>query len=277
MKHIAVFLAAAGTVAIPNSAMAQDHGHLNVGAAGTNQNDALVFDEPEIFELASDFVKTLIHTNTGRFAGYFVGNLTVTALSPTPGHPAYATNAAAPGSWIFAELSSVDGPAGGQFAFWEAGAVTPTITLPTGTTGTNTWRLSESDGSSGTDPYGHIHGRRFTATLPGIYTVGFRALDFSANGTAGAPIHSASTELKIHFQAGDNIHSVQPEVNQTRVTFVARAGYNWQVQAATTLSPPNWSAIGSPVPGDDHFHEVVDASPVEGTRMFRVEGAPMVP
>lgn len=62
--------------------------------------------------------------------------------------------------------------------------------------------LSESDGSPESDPYGHIHGRRFTATKPGVYTAWFRAFDTSVNGANGGPIHAPSEALPIRFLAG---------------------------------------------------------------------------
>jgi hypothetical protein len=249
---------------------AQDHGHLNIGASGTNQNDALLFDESDIFDTASGYVNTLTYTNSGRFAGRYVGNLTTTALAATPGHPAYASNAAAFGSQIFAELASVEGPAGGTFSFWESGATSPTVSLSAGSTGTNAWIISENNGSAGSDPYGHIHARRFTATVPGIYIVGLRALDRSMNGVGGGPIHSPSAVLKIYFQAGVQVKGVNIISNQARVTYSAPAGATWVLEASTNLSPSAvWTPVGTPLPGDDHFHEVIDTEPVAGARFYR--------
>ncbi len=271
MKPIAVIFATIGIVAF--NSPAQDHGHLNVGAIGTNQNDALTFDEGEIFDIAANYVKTLVYTNTGSYAGFYVGNITLTGLAATSGHPAYSPNAAALGSWIFAELSSVEGPAGGAFAFWETGATSPTISVPCGATGTNIWRLSETSGAPGTDPYGHIHGRRFTATLPGIYMVGFRARDLSTNGASGGPIHLPSEELKIYFEAGVNIKSVEPATNQTYVTFAAPLGKSWTVEASDTLGPgANWTSVSLPTTGDDYFHKITDTNQIAPQRFYRTKG-----
>jgi hypothetical protein len=264
-------------VSVQLVAVAQDHGHLNVGAVGTNQNDALTFDNAAIFEVAADYVKTLTFTNGSTYAGYYQGNITLTALAATEAHAGPEPNAPALGSQIFAQLVSVDGPTGGAFAFWDTGATNPTISRACGTTGTNTFVLSQNGGLPGSDPYGHIHGRRFTATVPGIYNVGFRAFDVSTNGVGGGPIHSPSDVIKMYFQAGDNIHFIEPDVDHTHVTFGARAGYSWQLQAATMLNPPDWQAIGAPVTGDDYFHEVEDDNPVAGLRYFRVKGAPLAP
>ena len=259
------------------SAFAQDHGHLNVGAVGTNQNDQLTFDNGEDFNTETNYVKTLTFANSSTYAGYYQGNLTFTVLAATIDFLGPVDNAPALGSRIFAQLISVEGPAGGVFAFWDTGATEPTFNLPCGTTGTNTWRLSQNDGSPGTDPFGHINGRRFTATKPGISTVGFRALDFSTNGVNGGPIHTPSDVIKMYFQAGDNIKAIKPDADHTQVTFGARAGYTWQVQTTTALNPFDWQPTGAPVAGDDFFHDVVDINPVVSNRFYRVEGIPVIP
>ena len=71
-------LLASMIVSVRLAAVAQDHGHLNVGAVGTNQNDALIFDNAAIFEVATDYVKTLTFTNGSTYAGYYQGNITLT-------------------------------------------------------------------------------------------------------------------------------------------------------------------------------------------------------
>lgn len=249
---------------------AQDHDHLNIGALGTNQGDALVFDASYLFATNGGYVNTLTYTNSGRFAGRYVGNLTTTALAATPGHPAYAINAPALGSQLFVELASVSGPAGGTFSFWESGATSPTFNLTAGSTGTNAWQISENNGSPGSDPYGHIHGRRYTATLPGVYVIGLRALDRSTTGSGGGPIHSPSIVLYVYFQAGVHVRNVNIVSNQAFVTYSAPAGASWSLQSATNLGPGAvWTTIAGPIVGDDYFHEVVDTNLVFGDRFYR--------
>jgi hypothetical protein len=276
MKYLPLF-ALASTCAFTMSTFAQDHGHLNVGAVGTIQNDQLTFDNAAIFNTAANYVKTLTFATSGTYLGYYQANITLTSLAATPAHLGPISNAPALGSRIFAQLVSVDGPIGGAFAFWETGATTPTISLVCGTTGTNAWQLSENDGSPGSDPYGHIHGRRFTATKPGVYTVGFRAFDFSTNGAGGGPIHTASAVMKMYFQADDNILSVKSDVTSTRITFGARAGFAWQVQAIASLTDAEWTDVGSSVTGDDYLHDLVDGSSVTTNRFYRLQGTPVLP
>jgi hypothetical protein len=260
-------------VTLQLAARAQDHGHLNVGAVGTNQDDPLTFDNAAIFEIAANYVKTLTFTNSSTYAGYYQGNITLTVLAATADHAGPEPDAPALGSQIFAQLVSVDGPAGGVFAFWDTGATNPTISLACGSTGTNIFRLSENDGSPGSDPYGHIHGRRFTATKPGIYTVGFRALDYSTNGVGGGPIHTPSAVTRIYFQADVNLKGIEPDVDHSRVTFSAPVGKSWLVEAADSPGTnATWTTIGAPVAGDDYFHEIIDDTPVAGQRFYRARG-----
>lgn len=253
---------------------AADHGHLNARSVGTKQGDKLTFDNGADFSSNSGYVKTLTYTNGATYASYYQANITLTALAQTPLNAGPVPNAPSPGSLIQVQLVSVEGPAGGSFAFWDTGATKPTISLSSGETGTNMWRLTQNDGSPGADPYGHIHGRRFTATQPGIYTVGFKLFDTSTNGVNGGPIHTPSDVFKIYLQAGVNILSLEPDAEEghSHVRFSAPAGSNWQLEVSDAVGPQaKWSSVGAPIMGDDYFHEVEDEHPVEGERYYRVK------
>lgn len=251
----------------------QDHSHFNIGAATTAQNDPLIFANRDIFETATNYVKTLTLATNGTYAGYYQGNITFTGLAATEAHAGPEDFAAALGTKIHAQLVAVAGPAGGVFSFWETGATTPTISLTSGTTGTNTWQVSENDGSPGSDPYGHFHGRRFTATTPGIYTVSFRAFDFSTNGMGGGPIHPPSSIVQVYFQAGVNLKAIEPDVDHTHITFSAPIGKTWVVEASDSAATNAvWMTISTPLLGDDYFHEITDETPVEGKRFYRSRG-----
>ena len=234
------------------SAFAQDHGHFYVGAAGTNQNDQLIITNATDFATNTGYVKTLTFTNAGRYAGYFQGNITFEALSAFNflGDP--ISGSAALGSWIHAQIVSVEGPANGVFSFWEAGATVPTINIPCGTTSTNTWHISNNNGAPETDPFGHIHNRRFTATTPGVYVVSFKALDRSSNGVGGGPIHTDSEILKVYFQAGINLASFSRTGNFTTATFGGMANNTFHLEANSDLSTTNWTSVDS-IAGSDYF------------------------
>jgi hypothetical protein len=264
----------------PNVLRGQTHGHLNVGAVGTNQNDALFFANGVDFAPDSAYVKTLLYTNAGRYADYHQGNITLTALAQTAEHAGPEPGAPALGSLIQASIVSVEGPTGGQFSFWENGATTPTYSIRVGETATNLWRLSENDGVPSTDPFGHIHGRRLTATKPGIYRVGFQAFDTSTNGVGGQPIHSPSEVLTVAFQAGIHVETVEPDDQEghVHIYFGAMAGFTWQVEASTNVGPAAvWFSAGDPQIGTDTFTELLHDVPPGDRRFYRVKGVEIVP
>lgn len=176
--------------------------HLNVGAASQDQGAQLTWDAHELGDVGA-FAKELTLATSGRYASYYNGNITLTAL--------HNTDAGGPslGSFIMAEIVSVAGPAGASFGFWEGldmgGGTTPTFSFATGTEALAfSFALSDASlgaGLAGQDPYGHLHGRRFTATHEGQYIVGFRALDTSANGLNGGAIHTPSEVIYVNFMA----------------------------------------------------------------------------
>ena len=264
-------LLAAGIAASTQTAFSQAHGHLDIGAVGTNQNDPLNFNNGAIFSTNTGYIKTLTFTNSGIYAGYYQGNITLTGLAATPAHSGPIPGASAPGSMIYAQIVSVAGPAGGAFGFWETGATAPTISLFSGTTGTNTYKVSENDGSAGSDPYGHYHGRKFTATVPGIYLVGFRALDFSTNGVGGGPIHAPSDVLKFYFQAGINIASITKSGNISSVEFGSMAGQIFNLEYSSSLTNLNWTAIGEAVAGNDSLQTLTDNDATDSQRFYRIK------
>lgn len=186
------------------------HGHLNVGAVSKTQGTALTFDNGAVFLPSTGYAKQLDYITTGVYAGYYQGNITLTALAGTAAHAESGVadpNAPAFGSFIRAGIVSVTGPAGGSFSFWDSGATSPTYSFAVGYSSlspVNTWALSDAAlgaGTAGADPFGHLHGRRFSATVPGDYFVTFQAIDTSVNGLDGGPIHTPSAPLTIDFRA----------------------------------------------------------------------------
>jgi len=227
-----------------------------------------------LFATETAYVLTLNYTNGGNYAGYFQGNVTLTVLAATAAHGGPVPGAPALGSYIFAPIVSLDGPAGGVFGFWDTGATNPTINIASGTGSTNLFLLSESDGSPGTDPYGHIHGRRFTATKPGLYTVGFRAFDLSTNGVSGGPIHTPSGVLKFYIQAGVTITSLQMTNHTATATFGARLNRTYRLQRTINASlASGWVDVGDEIIGNDALAILTDTNAVESVRFYRVKDA----
>jgi hypothetical protein len=255
---------------IASGAFAQSHVHLYLGAANPNQGEPLIFDNAPDYDTNSGFIKTLTYTNGNTYAGYYQGNITLAGLAATLGNSGPADNHAALGSQIWAQIVSVEGPTGGEFAFWETGATTPSISLASGTTGINAFKVSSNDGSPGADPFGHIHGRNFTATKPGVYVVGFRAIDRSTNGLNGGPIHAPSEISKYYFQAGINIASIKKNDSAMDITFGALLGQTFHLQYSTNLATGDWITLGS-VDGNEALMTLSDSDTGNSSRFYRIK------
>jgi len=188
--------------------------HVNAGALSTNQGGQLYFQNAQGFVSSSGFVVTniavtLYYSNSGTWGGLMnrsspsftsLAQTTNNGATPSPFAPAF-------GSFQQLRLeSALSGPAGGTFSFWEDGSLTPTHSLMVGQSVSSGNLIPLSDaalgaGQVGADPFGHLHGRRYTADLPGVYEVGFRILDTSVNGLGGGPIQSQSDLYLFTFTA----------------------------------------------------------------------------
>lgn len=183
------------------------HGHLNAGAVGQNQGDRLNFANGDSFAASSGYVKELPLATSGKYVGYYEGGITLTALATSVANGGPAAGASAPGSFLMFGITSVSGPAGGSFGLWEEDSTSPIAAYSVGydvSSPTTLFALSDASigaGTVGGDPFGHLHGRRFTATEPGLYTVEFKLFDTSINGAGGGPIHTPSEDLAIRFNA----------------------------------------------------------------------------
>jgi hypothetical protein len=241
------------------------HGHTDVGAVGTNQNDQLIWANGADFVTGSGYVKWLELTNGGIYSNFFQGNITHTVLPATA--PAGGPDPRAPalGARIVGTVSSVDGPPGGAFGFWDTNFFTgPRSEVPVGGTNTNTFFISANNGAPGADPFGHIHGRRMSLSKPGLYKVGFKALDISTNGQGGGPIHTPSDELVIYFQAGVNLMVS----NKTNIVYGSIVNRNHILEYSTNLAQTNWTALATNA-GNDHFQTVRDANAAGAQRFYR--------
>jgi hypothetical protein len=257
--------------AVPLATLAQDHGHLRIGATNTAQGTPLYFYNGPDFAKSSGYVKTLTYTNSGRFAGYYQGNITLTVQAATPEYSGPEPDAPALGSLVRASIVSVQGPAGGAFGFWDAGSTSPTISVASGETGTSTFAVTQTDGSPGADPFGHIHGRRMSAMRPGIYTVTFLAFDACTNGESGGPIHGPAETVQVTFQAGINIDTIKTVGGGMEVRFGAMANRNFTLEWAPDLSPGTvWTTVSGPLQGSDYFQILTDSTSAGATRFYRI-------
>jgi hypothetical protein len=173
-------------------AQAQAHEHINAGAESLSQDSMLIFDGTEDFLAQSGYVWKTAWQPDGYFPGYYaVDGLTFTALPATIFYGGPEGRHAAVGTNLKLEVVSVEGPAGGVFGYWEgySSAANPTALFDMGSADPASFtNNSLSAFSSGywtvnlteaypSDPYGHIHDRGYSFTLPGTYEIGFRVVD----------------------------------------------------------------------------------------------------
>ena len=251
--------------------------HIYAGALGVNQNDRLQFSNGAAFDAAQTrySLPQLLRTN-GLNAGFYRGDvLTFSALAATIPNGGPIAGAAALGARLAVQVVSVEGPSGGSFAFWEGDGESDlgevTFSVPVGTTnGTNALLISENNSEPGADPYGHIHGREFTASAPGTYIVGFRAIDTSTNGPGGGPIHAPSNILPVRFQAGMRIETVQHFTNRVTVSFRSPPAISNLVEASQSPSSGPWLPVAAPVRGNNTLQTVTDTNATAGPRFYRL-------
>jgi hypothetical protein len=254
------------------SLAARAHEHLAAGANSDTPGSPLLFVNDADFGADAGFVFTLDAGDPGTpYAGYyFTADLAFVALAATPDDGGPEPLHAALGSHIEVVLKSVDGPQAGQFGFWEisvpdVNSTNLTWSVPTGRSGgTNRIVVSENDGSPGSDPYGHIHGRIYSVTLPGLYRVGFQFVDTSTNGPGGGPIQAPSDAFYLYFQAGVTLAGVSQSTNGIAVTFAAPSNLPDSGDGSATIytleSSPSlggnadWQPAAPPITGDDHLH-----------------------
>jgi len=180
------------------------HGHLNAGALGTEQGSKVAWINGGLFAESSGYIGNMPKATSGTYMGYHNSGPTLTALPTTIANGGPSGSASAPGSFLQFSYTLLAGPEGATFSFWDSGSPTPSSTMGLGQT-SPLFALSGGEdnptaGAPGADPYGHLHGRRFTADLPGDYIVGFVAVDTSANGSGGGPIHLPSDTLNVRFR-----------------------------------------------------------------------------
>lgn len=236
-------------------ALAQ-HRHINAGALSQTVGSKLVMVNGATYNAASAFLYRLLpFTNQAYGAIYRSGDNSFTSLPTTVDNGGPDNFAAQPGARLVLQFVSVSGPSGGSLSFWDtdglADATEISLTLPVGTAnGTNAFLLSENDGLPGSDPYGHIHGRKFSVSVPGLYTVGFRIVDISTNGPGGGPLHPPSDLFTMYFQAGTSIGFFDHSIAGNTLKFGTETGKNYYVESSKELGPAaDWKTIAGPLTG----------------------------
>ena len=242
------------------------HEHINVGAQSQEAGTPLFFQNAGSYNTNSGFVFMLVRATNGPYAGHYqTTGLSFTSIGFGFFDPP------APGTQTRLRFVALTGPAGGSFGVWdvpgfnEAGDLASTLTfsLPVGATnGANSILLSENNGEAGADPFGHIHGRAYSATVPGLYVLTVQAYDAAANGGGGGPIHQPSALLPIYFHAGNSITSFAYDHASFSATFPTALGSTSYLQVTTNFgNPAIWQDVAGPLPGNNHFQTATVAAP----------------
>jgi hypothetical protein len=267
------------------SLQAAAHEHLAAGATGPTNGAQLIFFNASDYSSDSGYVFNFgAGTPADAYDGfYYTADLVFVALAATPNLGGPEPGHAALGTHIEVVLETVEGPNNGAtFGFWETptpdvDSTNLTWSVPVGlVNGTNHIFVSENDGSASADPYGHLHGRVYSFTQPGLYKTGWRFVDTSTNGPGGGPIDTPSDRFYLYMQAGVTIASISVDTNGVNLTFGAPSNLpdtgsapatNYTIEASSSLGlDANWSQVGDVIVGDDHLHTVT--VPLNGTIEF---------
>ena len=266
------------------SAFAQ-HVHLVAGAESQEEGAKLRFTNGATYDTNSylGITPACFFMNSNLPALYpnlYQSDVTFASLPGTLWTGGPAPGAAAAGAFIVARIISVSGPQGGELGFWQededATTTAKRFAIPVGTTnGSNRFDISEGITFPELDPFGHIHGRRFTASKPGLYTLGFQLIDTSTSGTNGGPFHLPSVPSFFYFQAGVHINSIVKSNNAVSVQFGVNSFYDYDLEISTNLTTGNWVSINHVV-GANHsdLHTFTDFDATNSARFYRLRETP---
>jgi uncharacterized protein (TIGR03382 family) len=193
---------AQGTTALAQGQITADH--LYAGSVGTAYGDKLIWANGAQFNPSTGYY-AMPYSTSGQYAGFYNSEPTMAVLAATSSFGGPVPHAPALGSFIQVIISLLSAPDGGKFGFWEPDSLKPVFNLNAGDV-SSLIPISGGDenpdaGTFGVDPYGHIDGRRFSATVAGDYLVSLQLVDTSDNGLDGLPIHAPSDALTVDFRA----------------------------------------------------------------------------
>jgi len=191
------------------NALAQEHLHINAGAISAGISGQLYFENGANYVAGSGYVFEPDYRPIGQtYGGYYVtDNVTFSALAATADFGGPEPHHAELGAFIRFVVEIVTGPENGRLGFWESdwGLInpTPTFSIETGTANANqrfdiTENIFPLHGPN-EDPWGHIHERAFSFTLPGVYDVTGYLADDSNHGGNG-PRHLDSVLYTFRFE-----------------------------------------------------------------------------
>ncbi len=273
-----------GGVIPPASAQ---HGHIYAGALSADPGQPLWFENGSVWDTnswggyqQSPACIYLTANLPDTYPGQYQSAITFAAEPATIFNGGPSPYAAAPGTYVQLRFVSLQGPAGGALTIWDEvdDPAHPSVLLsvPVGATnGSQMYNLSEGDPLDPTaDPYGHIHGRRWTLNQPGLYIVGLQLVDTSSNGPDGGPLQSPSAVTYFYLQAGLFISDFSRTNNTTLARFGLPGLTNYVYEASPTVNGTNWVPIANIV-GTTHseLRWLVDTNASAPSRFYRLRVA----
>lgn len=269
---------------LANMPVIAQHAHIYAGAVSQTPGAPLWFQNGYLWDTNSNGGYTqspaciyLQNNIPDLYPGLYQTATTFSALPATIFNAGPSPYAAALGAYIELSFVSLQGPAGGSLTIWNE-IDDPThpsvmLSIPVGTTnGMNRYNLSEGDPSDpSADPYGHIHGRRFTLNKSGLYTVGLQLVDTSNNGPNGGPIQSPSAIAYFYLQAGLCLSNFS-RTNNTTVARFGLAGFtDYVLESSPTVNGMNWAVVAN-IFGASHseLRWVMDTNATAPTRFHRI-------
>jgi hypothetical protein len=262
------------------------HIHIYAGAVEQTPGTPLFFQNADVWDTnsyggyAESPACMYLESNIPNlYPGLYQTATTFVSLPATIDNGGPSVYAASFGTYIELRFVSLQGPAGGVLTVWSEvdGPQNPAVLfrIPAGTAGgTNRYNLSEGDPNDpDADPYGHIHGRRFTLNKPGLYILGLQLLDTSSNGLGGGPVQTPSAITCFYLQAGLFLSDFSRSNNITTARFGLPGFTNYLFQASPSLNGTNWVTIGN-IGGSDHseLRWVTDTNNAQ-TRFYRLRRA----
>ena len=266
----------------------QAHDHMPAAATSSSPGATLEYDPAATdYTTNSGFVFALTAgtTNDPYNGYYYTDDQVFIALAATPDNGGPEAGHAAPGTFVQVKLLSVEGPPGASLGFWETDQdnvdstnLTWSVPVPSAN-GTNLIFVSQSNGSPGSDPYGHLHGRIYSVTKPGFYKATWQFVDTSTNGPGGGPVDLPSAPFSTYYQADLTIVAISTATNGVNVTFAAPSNQpddlstpptNYTLQSSPVLGPGAvWRQVGGVIVGDDTLHTVT-VPKTNSTAFFRL-------
>jgi hypothetical protein len=268
------------------------HAHINAGAYDHYAGAPLVFPNGYLWDTNSysGVYPACIYMvkddpNVPLYPGLYQSDVSFTSLPATIFTGGPSIYAAEFGSYVELIVRTVQGPPGGVIGFWqendefEATSTINRFSIPVGTlNSTNRFNLTQSPEEGGweNDPYGHVHGRRFTASKPGLYVVGVQLIDTSHAGPGGAPNHSPSETNYFYFQAGLVVRLLKKTNNTAVLRFGLQGFKDYYLETSTNLSGTNWTTVAREA-GASHsdLHTMVDTNATNAARFYRVREVPL--